>query len=438
MSQTTRSLMMKITADASQAESEVDGLQRKLRGADSFGFGRGGGGSVGGSIASDFDADSFNNRARQSVGVLGDMDSALQTFGSTLDVTSARIAGDFFAIGEAAVQLGGAAPAAASKLLSLSPALLGAGAAAGALTLAVTALVAESQRAAQENTNAFTARISAREKALEYEKLTDEQRAQRAKDLQAQINLIEEETNKARIDREKQWQEAVQSSVIFGDFFARVSQAVGKDTRVTEDSIIAQEERSKALREELNALNSVNPATSTFDSTVSKLTSSISGSKIAASEFANTLKATQEVFESVSSGIALTAKTIVNGRIVAKAQSEETVKDTFSNRQRIMDDTKRMNEDRLRQIQDYERRKFEIENNYRQSIWEAERSNDVRAFRNAGETRFQDMRRSNQNMVINFNNPNLGAIATPADLQQTQEQYTSLLVDVIGARKGMY
>lgn len=439
MSQTTRSLMMKITADASQAEAEVDSLTKKLSGPGSFGFGAGGGGIDRRAAAAQESA------IRNQVGTLGDIDAALQTFGSITGTTGLQIAGDLFAMGEAAGQLRAALPGLAANFGGLGLAMGGVALVVGALTAAMVLANQETSKIVQGVQQTFVARLDAER---QYANLSAQEAANLLQEKQKALETEVAINDKATEFRAKTWEQIVadQSATfgIFGDLAARVKILFAGGTGQLDDAVNQSNQNLADLKAEIAVLGEtagntkpeVKAAADSFDFSMSKLATGIDRTSSAANGFSSALKMAEQAFEGAKSGIALTAKTIVNGRIVAKQEAEQTIQATGADRQRIIDDNTRMYEDKLRQIQDYERRKFEIEQNYRQASWQAEQSNNVIAFRNAGAQRQQDLARANTTIVMN--NPAFGAVATPQDMDAMRQDVTNLMVDVVGARKGMY
>lgn len=110
MAGVTREIRFNIKADVDQAIRSITDLGREID-------------SQSGKVKTDFDAQRFNDNVRQSVGVLGDVDTAMQTLGSTLQIEGLQIVGDFFAIGEAAAQLAGTVPLLISGFTGLLPVL---------------------------------------------------------------------------------------------------------------------------------------------------------------------------------------------------------------------------------------------------------------------------------------------------------------------------
>lgn len=439
MSQTTRSLMMKITADASQAEAEIDSVKKQLSGPGSFGFGIGGGGGVDRAAAAQQES-----AIRNSVGTFGDIDSALQTFGSITGTTGLQIAGDLFAMGEAAGQLRAALPGLVSNFGGLGLAMGAVGVAVGALVAVMVLANQETSAVVQGVQQSFVARLDAER---QYGTLSAQEAANLLQKKQQELENEVAINEKATEFRAKTWEQIVadQSATfgIFGDLAARVKLLFAGGTGQLDDAVNQSNQNLADLKAEIKVLGEragdtapeVQSAADSFDTSLSKLTSGMDSTSSAADKFSSALKTTEQAFEGVKRGIALTAKTIVNGRIVAKQDAEQSAKEN-TDAQRMIDEQKRAYEDRLRQIQDYERRKFEIEQNYKQASIQAERSNDVRAFKAAGETRQSELARAG--MTIVMNNPAFGAVATPQDMELMKQDVTKLLVEVNGVRKGMY
>lgn len=441
MTQTIRSLVMRITADASQAEAEVDALNKKLSGPESFGFGRGGGG-IGGIDRSA--AAQRESAIRGSVGVLGDIDTALQTFGSTTGTVGLQIAGDLFAMGEAAGQLRAALPGLVANFGGLGLAMGAVGIAVGALVAAMVLANQETTAVVQGIQQSFVARLDAER---QYANLSAQEAANMLAEKQKQLETEVAINEKAQEFRTKTWEQIVadQSATfgIFGDLAARIKILFAGGTGQLDEAVNQSNQNLADLKAEIAVLGEtagdtkpeVKSAAESFDFSMAKLSAGMDTTATAADAFSSALKVTEQAFEGVKRGMALTSKTIKDGRVVAQS-AEETAQFATNSQKSMIDDNARMYEERLRQIQDYERRKFEIEQNYQQAAWQAERSNDVIGFRNAGETRQRDLARAGTTIVIN--NAAFGSVLTPADGEQMKQDVTNLLIEVAGARKGMY
>lgn len=484
MAVTKRELRLDITADASQAEAEVKSVQRAVSQIESPG--------VIGALADVQTADRFNSNARNAVGVLGDFDTALQTIGSTTGNVSLQIVGDFFAVGEAFGQLQGALPLLGARamefvggLSNMTKGLGLASLAVAALALATQQIVASAQELARENTSAFNAQVEASLKALEVENMTAEQRLERAKELQAQIDVLDKQTTDARILRQQQWDAAVEESSktfgMFGEFLTKVSDAVGKDTRVNEEAILAYEERSTALKAELEIYGDISAlegeVTSAREDEIGAIESTVEalqGGDTTNNDYAESVKyvalnteiASRKAEEyanrlgGVSRGIALVAdnynqqtgtffpdaiknmnewaKKGTDAQADAMREYERQLAEQERMRQRALEDQKRTLENQLDSIADFERRRFDIEQGYRDATFDATLNNDVLAFLGAGRERERALEQASAGIQVNGLTVNMGEIASPADVANAQNALVQALQAVLAQQAGTF
>lgn len=539
-----REIRFNIRADVDQAIRAVTDLGREID-------------SQSGKVKADFDAQRFNDGVRESVGVLGDIDSAMQTLGSTLQIEGLQIVGDFFALGEGVAQLAGAMPELLSKFKGLSTTSIGAGLAIAGVSAALILLTDESRKASEAATAAANAEADAKVKVNALEDQSVAVRLERVRALNKDIVDLDEQATAERIAYNKAFDDAVAESSqtfgIFGDLLTRVAQATGKDVRQSEESIIARENSVIAMEAERDAIlatidvgaiftdglgaiqgaiedniEAINAANfnelasnirkytnlteeeadrqikiledrlaieqTIYDEAV-RLYGEQSEMAIEASEGIDQLTASLEymngidytttaanieslgkqgweklgdigsglggLFDKVKDNFGGFFEGAIEGAVEGAekqvAEQEKIQQDWLKEQERIakeqarlleqeqrereraMKEQERTLEGQLSQIENFERRKYEIEQGYRDATFQATLGNDVEAFLSAKRERRTARREERMfGTTINVNGLNVGALSTPEDIENAKRTIVDAMSQVMAQQAGKF